>query len=103
MADPPTREEVDAKLAALEARSEARLIELRSEMSSVLEALQRLSADVRNDMAVTRSEGKSLRTTIFVTGIGLAIAIVAAVWTIQSDVLTAFQAGLSTVQAVRQK
>jgi hypothetical protein len=101
MAD-QTREEIDAKLAAVEARSETRFVELSGKVDRVLDAVDqanmsyiRSSRELRDEIQAVKSDNKFTRTTIIVTVIASLLAGLAALWVTQSNMLASFQAGIS--------
>ena len=101
MAD-QTREEVDAKLAAAEARSETRFVELSGKIDRVIDAVGRANADyvqvagdLRAEMQLVKADNKFTRTTIIATIVASILAGLAALWVTQSNILASFQAGIS--------
>lgn len=105
----PTRDEIDAKLAATEARGETRFVELSGKLDRVLDAVamsnSRMSEvredvkGVRDEMAGVKSDNKNTRWTIAVTVVAAVLAALAALWTTQSNLLSAFQVRLAVSQA----
>lgn len=105
----PTREEIDAKLAVIEARTETRFVELSGKIDRVIDTINRsnidfvkINGDARADMKELRVEmqdvkrdNKSTRTTIIATIIAAVIAGLGALWVTQSNLLASFQAGLA--------
>lgn len=104
--DGPSREEIDAKLAAAEARTETRFVELRGDMDTrmtaidgrlgrlddninrMVNAVSSLEARIAVSDDIIRGEAKSTRTTMIVTGIGAILSVFALVFAL-------WQAGLS--------
>jgi hypothetical protein len=94
-----SREEMEAKLEAAEARTEARFAQISGTIdvrfSNIENKLDRLTDVVNDSMAET----KSTKVTVVVTTIGSVLAaigiILAVLLTSQSNLLSAFQAGLA--------
>ncbi|GGK27872.1 hypothetical protein GCM10011322_13000 [Salinarimonas ramus] len=116
--DGPTHQELDAKIALVEARLDARLVgldgkidRLADQISGMVEignvrfADMKADADgMRQDFAMLRSEfddlrseTRSARLTIIIAVVGTGIALFAALTGTISGYLTAFQAGLSVL------
>jgi hypothetical protein len=106
MADPPTREEIDAKLEAVEARTEARFTQLTGtidvrfanldgKIDRLVDSVWRLSEGVETARKEGRADNKSTRWTIIIVVIASVIAGLAALWATQGNMLSAFQAGLA--------
>ena len=88
----PTREEVfNAKLETADARVETRFVELSAKLDRVTDAL----GAVRDGLAEVRTDNKKTRTTIIITVVASTLAALAALWTTQQNLLSAFQAGLA--------
>lgn len=91
MESPITRPELDAKLETIEARMDGRLLRMEA-------IAERISEDVRE----TRSDIKTLKTTVITTAIIAALTIVFGIAgfnaMLTSNMLTAFQAGQQTSQ-----
>lgn len=96
MAEPdhPTREEMNAKLEATEARLEVRFVQIDGKLDRLVDKLGGLSGLLGD----VRDETKRTRITIVVTVVGAVVAGLAALYTSQSNLLQAFQTGL-TVQS----
>jgi hypothetical protein len=101
MAD-PTREEIDAKLASVEARTETRFVELSGKIDRVIDAIGRsntdfiaVTGDLRTEMREVKTDNKNTRTTIIVTIIVAILAAIGALWVTQSNMLASFQAGVT--------
>jgi hypothetical protein len=101
MAD-PTREEIDAKLAAVEARTETRFVELSSKIDRVADAVGNLTTsvdkalrDVKRDLDDVRADNKTTRWTIGTTIVIALLAAIGALWVTQANLLAAFTAGLA--------
>lgn len=99
----PTREEIDAKLAAIEARTETRFVELSGKIDRLSDSIGMLTGvvtDVKSELASVGSqvkeENRFTRWTIGITLIASLIAFAAALWTTQGNLLSAFQAGLAS-------
>jgi hypothetical protein len=98
----PTREEIDAKLAAVEARTEARFVELSGKIDRVIDAISRSNTDfttvagqLRKEMGEVKTDNKNTRWTITATMILALLAAIAALWLTQGNLLAAFQASLT--------
>jgi hypothetical protein len=87
----PSREEIDAKLATVEARAETRFVELSGKLDRIAEAL----AAVRDDTKAVRSDNRFTRWTILGIAVASLLAGIAALWTTQANLLAAFQTGLT--------
>ncbi len=83
----PTREEIDAKLATIEARTETRFTELSGKIDRVANSINSLTGAV----AGVRRDNNFTRWTIA----GLVIAGVAAICLTQSNMLASFMAGIT--------
>ena len=126
MTDIPTRGEIDAKLQAAEARTETRYVELRADMDqrfmqmradmdtrftrleskfdTLLGAVQGWGEEMRETRKAVVSENKTTRSTMIVTGLASVLAVLALVVTlwaaglsVQANMLSSFQSGLSAV------
>lgn len=118
----PTREEIDAKLAASEARNETRFVEIAGKLDRIADSIgsykeltdrdvQALRLDLnhkfdalhqgfepfRDLVAQTRADNKYTRLTIVIAVVSSAFAAVGLVFVTQQTLLTAFQAGLATI------
>lgn len=91
----PTRAEIDAKLEAVEARTETRFARLEGKM----DLLNQTMVGVANQMSEVKSDNKNTRWTIGITVAATMLAAIAALWTTQANVLTAFQTGLAAHDA----
>jgi hypothetical protein len=90
----PTREEFDAKLATVEARTETRFVELSGKVDRVGDAINALTLAVTTVRTEVKEDNKFTRWTFGVTLIASLIAFGAALWVTQGNMLSAFQAGL---------
>jgi hypothetical protein len=97
----PTREEIDAKLAVVEARAETRFVELGGKMDRVADSIESFKgtvtaelAGVRTELATVKADNKFTRLTIVIAVIGSAIAGLGALWVTQANQLAAFSTGL---------
>ena len=91
-----TREEMDARLEAVEARSETRFVELSGKIDRLGEILTgdhgviaRMTS-LRTDIM---ADNKATRWTIMITTISSILAAAALVMSVQANLLAAFQAG----------
>ena len=112
----PTREEIDAKLAAAEARTETRFTELSGKIDRLADSIAVLGstirielegvksdiANVKSDVADVRSDNKYTRWTIVVTVVASALAAIAALWITQANLLAAFSAGIAVRTETRE-
>ena len=82
MSDQLTREEIDAKIAASEARTDSKFARIEGKFDLVFEKLDRIHNDfnlLREDNASLRNDNKSLKFQIWGVGVGLAALIVAVI------------------------
>jgi uncharacterized membrane protein YjjP (DUF1212 family) len=105
----PTREEIDAKLAAVEARTETRFTELSGKIDRLADSIAALVSTIRiehdrikSDMADLKSDNKYTRWTIVVTVVASALAAIAALWVTQANLLAAFSAGIAVRTETRE-
>ncbi len=91
-----SREEMDAKLQAAEARLDAKLSGIAADITIMRSRLDTMGTDVASTRAEVSKENRSTRTTIIVTAIVVVVALVAAVWQMQAGLLSAFQLGLTS-------
>jgi hypothetical protein len=91
----PTREEIDAKLAVVEARTETRFVELTGKLDRVADSIATLAHSVSNVRSEVKHESNLTRWTI----VGLVIAALAALWVTQSNMLASFTAGIAAHDA----
>jgi hypothetical protein len=89
----PTREEIDAKLETVVARTEARFIELTVEIARHAESITHLNSSVTTIRSEVKEDYKFTRWTIGVTIVASLIAFAAALWVTQGNMLAAFQSG----------
>jgi hypothetical protein len=94
----PTREEIDAKLAAVEARTETRFTELNGKIDRLADSISVL----RSDIADVKADNRYTRWTIIVTVIASALAAIAALWITQANLLAAFSAGIAVRAETRE-
>jgi hypothetical protein len=97
MAD-PTREEFDAKLATVEARTETRFVELSGKIDRVADSISSLANSVTTIRTEVRHENNLTRWTI----VGLVVAGLAALWVTQSNMLASFSAGVALHEAIQK-
>lgn len=106
MAEPPSREEIDAKLEAAEARTEARFAQLGgtidvrfsnldNKIDRLADSVVRLSSEIAESRHEVRGENRATRMSIIITVIASAIAVLGVMLAAQSNLLSAFQAGLA--------
>ncbi len=112
MTDQVSREEINARLEAAEARTEARFAQLTgtldvrfanldSKIDRLVDLVGRLSTGVDEAKNEGRADNKTTRWTIIIVVVASVIAGLAALWTTQANLLAAFQAGLAvkTIQS----
>jgi hypothetical protein len=109
MSSTPSREEIDAKLALVEARTEARFAELSGKLDRISDGIATFNAtvqsellSVRNDIKEARADvrevkqdNRNTRWTIIITVIASVLAALGALWTTQGSLLSAFQVRLA--------
>jgi non-ribosomal peptide synthetase component E (peptide arylation enzyme) len=101
----PTREEIDAKLAAVEARTETRFTELNGKIDRLADSISALGstvASLKSDIADVKADNRYTRWTIIVTVIASALAAIAALWVTQANLLAAFSAGIAVRTETRE-
>lgn len=91
----PTREEIDAKLATVEARTETRFVELSGKIDRVADSISVLA----NSVSTVRTEVKHESSLTRWTMAGLVIAGIAALWLTQNNMLASFMAGIAVHDA----
>jgi hypothetical protein len=98
----PTREEIDAKFDATVARAETRYVELGAKIDRLADTIANLNSsitreigDARNELKEVKADNKGTRTTIIITVIAATVAALSALWTTQSNLISAFQTGVS--------
>jgi hypothetical protein len=98
----PTREEINAKLATIEARTETRFVELSGKIDRMVDSIDNFSrtlggqlADVKSELITVKSDNKFTRWTIAGVAVASALAGVGALWVTQGNLLAAFVAGLT--------
>ena len=72
-----TREEIDAKFAAVEARTDTKIVRIDGKLELILTKMTDLSAQFKRLNPTGREDARSTRNTIWGAGVGLAILIVA--------------------------
>jgi hypothetical protein len=102
----PSREEFEAKLATVEARTETRFVELSGKIDRIADAItssnnsltqqvSTLRTDVDRDLRAVLADNRNTRWTIVITIVAAILAALAALWGTQASLLSAFQAGLA--------
>lgn len=94
--DGVNREELHLHLALNEARQETKFVTLIGEVKQITTAVGGLQISVRE----LQEDNKNTRLTIWVTAIGSVLAIVGVLLAAQSNMLSAFQTGLTVVSTV---
>jgi hypothetical protein len=102
MADPPTREEFDAKLATVEARAETRFTELSGKIDRIADSISSFSStvkgeliDLRAEMRAVKSDNKFTRVSIIIAVVAAVLAGLGALWVTNTLILTSFQSGIA--------
>ena len=101
-----TREEIDAKFEAAEARSETRFVELNNKIDRIADSISSLNSvitrevtNIRSDLSSLRGEVKEdykfTRWTIIGAIVASLLAAAGALWVTQGNLLAAFQAGIA--------
>lgn len=97
----PTREEFDAKLALVEARTETRFVELSGKMDRIVDSISSLGSqmttelgNVKSELNAVRADNKNTRYTIIIAVVTSLIAGIAALWVTQGNMLASFSAGI---------
>jgi transposase len=102
MSDPPSRDEVAARLEAAEARTETRFAQLHGDldlrfadlghkMDQMVDSMNRLTSAVQEGKA----DNKTTRITIVIAVVASVLAGIAAIWITEGDLLAAFQASIT--------
>jgi hypothetical protein len=97
-----TREEIDAKLEAAEARTEARFAQLNgtlnvqfANLDYKIDRLANVVQQLSESVYTVKEDNKKTRTTIIIVVVASVLAGLAAIWTTQGNMLAAFQASLA--------
>jgi hypothetical protein len=93
----PSREEVDAKLATVEARTETRFVELGGKIDRVGDSITAFNSAMTNELSGVKSELTTVKADNKYTRWTIVLAILAAIaalWVTQGNLLSAFQTGL---------
>lgn len=110
MTDAISRHELDAKIDAIEARADARLSRFEERIDQAISAMKQDRQDLKSDITDLKkgyeSSASSLRTTMIVTGLSTAVAIVLGVGafnaTVLSNMVASFESGKNTSVAITQ-
>lgn len=100
-----SREEMNAKLEAVESRLDAKLAGISADIRVLASAVGDIKGEIgnlRNDVQEVKADNKNTRTTIIITIIGSILAAGAALWSTQSNLLAAFQSGIELRQSTAQ-
>lgn len=87
----PTREEIDAKLEAVEARTETRLAQMDGKIDRVLDAVGNLTTAVATNRTESKEDARLTRWSI----VGLAVGALALALASQANLLSAFQTNIA--------
>jgi Fe2+ transport system protein B len=74
-----TREEIDAKIAAVEARTDTKIARLEGKLDLVLSKLESVGEKITSSEDHRREDGRSIRANQWAIGVGLAVLMVALV------------------------
>lgn len=100
----PTREEIDAKLAASEARMDARIARIETLMETMAQSQQEIKVQLKETTATVQAENKSTRTTMVITAVSAVITIVVGIAafnaTVLSNMVASFESGKNTANAL---
>lgn len=99
MSGPVSRYELTSKLAAHDARLDSAM----HQMLGIVERMDRVCSEIREDIKELRADNKDLRKTMIATGIAVVIGVAAFNASVCSNILTAFQAGLNAEQSNKAK
>jgi hypothetical protein len=91
----PTREEMDAKFEAIEARMETRFVELTGKMDRLADGISNLTTALSTVRTEAKEDAKFTRWTIIVTIVASLLAFGSALWITQGNMLAAFTAGIA--------
>jgi hypothetical protein len=94
MSDTPTHRELDALLAAAEARAEVRFASMQATLQQIALSLTGENGVIAELKAV-KADNRNTRWTILAIFAGSVLAGLAALWTTQANLLAAFQASLA--------
>lgn len=115
-----TREELDAKLGATEARMDGRIVELTGKIDGYIGRMEERDkrnderfagfagtlSDIKTELRDTKSAIGSMKTTVITTGIGSVLAIVLGVAafnaTVLSNMVASFESGKGTAMAISE-
>lgn len=101
MSDTPTHRELDALLAAAEARADARFVLVDAKLDRVADLLTGANSlltgenGVIAELKAVKADNRNTRWTILAISAGSVLAGLAALWTTQANLLAAFQASLA--------
>lgn len=100
----PTREEIDAKLAASEARMDARIARIETLIETMAQSQQEIKVQLKETTATVQAENKSTRTTMVITAVSAVITIVVGIAafnaTVLSNMVASFESGKNTASAL---
>jgi hypothetical protein len=98
-----TREEMDARLEAVEARTETRFVEVSGKLDRLSEILtgdHGVIEQMNSLRAENKADNRATRWTIMITMISSILAAAALVMSVQANLLAAFQAGQAVGSSV---
>ena len=102
-----TREEMDARLEAVEARSETRYVEINSKLDQLRDALIgdhgffKQMSELKIEVNALKADNKTTRWTIVISLITSIMAATALILSVQANLLSAFQAGQTVASPAR--
>lgn len=91
----PTRDEINAKLETVEARTQTLFVELGGKIDRLTDRIDHDLGALKYEIREVRQDNKSTRRTIIITVVGAVIAALAAAWAAQSNLISAFSVGIS--------
>lgn len=98
------RQELDAKLAAAEARMDARVARIEGMISNIAQSQAEARREIEFMRTESRQDNKSTRTTIIVTAVSAVLAIVGGVAafnaTVLSNMVASFESGKNTAASL---
>jgi hypothetical protein len=94
----PTREEIDAKLSASEARVEARLAAIEGRFGRIDAVLQSISDQIKTIAADTKTLRQTIITTAIATGVAVILGVGAFNATVLGNMVASFESGKNTAQ-----
>jgi hypothetical protein len=94
-----TREELDAKLETIEVRMDGRVASIEAKIDGFIGRFEDRTSRMEADLSATRSEFKTLKTTIIITAIASVLGLYGANVGMVQTMLAAFESGKSSSAA----